>query len=433
MRSRAGLALVFLAVTASACGGPLRTGTKLQPADAAEEADAACPNDHSLCGTGPLAVCLDLQNDPLHCGSCEKTCPSGASCAQGVCQRVLCQGQPLLSQTPLTTGPTLDSSFASSVLADVNGDHLLDFVFWTAESKTPSRSFSVSLGQPGGGFAPPRNYPTQNGVLQVTVADVNHDGADDLLLREQMVSSGSGCMELWLGQPDGLSPDPTFSSNNCDFAFAFADFSGDGKFELLSSMDGLRMLVYSAPLVKDWNGDGFLDLVSVRQTLQLIYNRGDGTFDDAVDCGIPVASGLVVSDFNHDGHMDIATSGSYGVDVLFGAGGCRFGPVAGYAVTGGCFDLQTVDMDSDGQLDLLCMSRSDELIATPGSGIVTWNWALTGLLANPDGSFQAAAPIALGRSNGFHVMVGDVTGDQRPDLVLTDRNAPVRVWENTCR
>ena len=82
-------------------------------------------------------------------------------------------------------------------------------------------------------------------------------------------------------------------------------------------------------VVKDWNGDGFPDLVVIDSWLQLLYNRGDGTFDHAVDCGLAVGAGVVVSDFNHDGHMDIAMERfgmetPDGVDVLFGWGGCRF-------------------------------------------------------------------------------------------------------------
>lgn len=75
-------------------------------------------------------------------------------------------------------------------------------------------------------------------------------------------------------------------------------------------------------------------------------------------------------------------------------------------------------MDGDGQLDLLCMG----------------NDVFTALLGNPDGTFQMTDPIRLVGAAGLdEILVGDVTGDGRPDIVAADRHGPVGVWENTCR
>src|SRR5512133_585174 len=146
---------VLAASLATACGGPLRTGTT--GADASAGAPL-CPSDFSLCGAGPAALCIDLRSDPEHCGSCQKACLPGVACAAGVCQRVVCQDQPVLSGTPITSSPILDSTFGGAALADVNGDGTLDLVFLThpmAEEvlsvpdgrRSGPGSFSVSLGQ----------------------------------------------------------------------------------------------------------------------------------------------------------------------------------------------------------------------------------------------------------------------------------------------
>jgi hypothetical protein len=116
--------------------------------------------------------------------------------------------------------------------------------------------------------------------------------------------------------------------------------------------------------------------------------------------------------------MDLATNLSSAVDVLLGLGGCGFSPAARYSATQGCNLLPPVDLDGDGQMDLLCMN----------------NDVITGLIGNPDGTFQMAPSIRLVDAAGYDdIAVGDVTGDGRPDVVVADRHGPVGVWENTCR
>jgi hypothetical protein len=440
MRRQARTSLVILAVLGSACGGSMKTGTISRP-DAFDE--PICPSDTTLCGTGDLAICTDLQKDPEHCGACGKACPSGVACAAGVCQRILCHGQPLLTAaTPPPSTPTLDSTFGGTVLADVNGDGLLDFVVWHLEGiygpggspRTPSTGgFSISLGQVGGGFGAAQDYATERLLWGVQVADINHDGADDLFL----LMMSTPCRELWLGHTDGppaLSPD--FPVADCGWGLAFADVSGDGYLDVVAGSTvsvylsedagNLKLSRRYAPsswtddvVIKDWNGDGSPDLLVMGPTLHLFYNRGDGTFDDGVDCGLAVNPEFLASDFNHDGHMDLAMKQSYGLDVLLGMGGCRFAPVAVYELARGCDVLKSADMDGDGQLDLLCMSDDG---------------VFTGFFGNPDGTFQAAPSLDLTNTAGFDgIVVGDVTGDGRPDLVVADRHGPVSIWENTCR
>jgi hypothetical protein len=457
MTSQACIPVVLLATIASACGGSLRTGTANRAGDASPE-DPTCPNDTILCGTDPSDVCADIRNDPEHCGSCERACAPGVACAAGVCQRVICQGQPVISGAPITGTPRSDFTMTKAVLADVNGDGHLDLVFWQVERTSPGPgSFSVSLGQAGGGFRSPQSYTTTMGIWQVQVADVNHDGSDDLFI------SGLGpggpplhppCMELWLGHSDAPpAPERTIPVVGCPVILAFADISGDAQPDVVATIHGevldvylsdgtgnltfsrsysadlpYNRLVYSRSnptdlsgnmVVKDWNGDGSPDLVVLGSSLYLHTNRGDGTFENIVDCGLALGYTTVASDFNHDGHVDLATDRGYGVgvDVLLGLGGCRFTPAAGYDLAEGCSRLQPADMDGDGQLDLVCMGGD----------------MFTALLGNPDGSFQVAAPIRLvGASGDDAIVVGDVTGDKRPDVVVVDGNGPVGVWENTC-
>jgi hypothetical protein len=358
----------------------------------------------------------------------------------------VCQGQPLLTATAKTSTSILDSSFGGSVLADINGDGRLDLVFWTSEWPRPKRagSFSVSLGKGGGTFASPQTYTLEIDIWSMKVVDFNHDGADDLFV---VVTDDSGlemrpgprCAGLWLGSKDGtMVPSPDDPGVDCRRVLAFADLSGDGHVDVLAISEGGDSLEvylsdraghvqfsksydwpsYGTLLVQDWNGDGFPDLIATGSSFQLRLNRGDGTFGDAVDCGILLGTYTVAADFNHDGVMDLATNLSSGVDVLLGLGGCGFSPAARYRATESCNLLPAADLDGDGQTDLLCMN----------------NDVFTGFIGNPDGTFQAVPSIRLVGTAGLDaIVVGDVTGDGRPDVVAADRHGPVGVWENTCR
>lgn len=45
--------------------------------------------------------------------------------------------------------------------------------------------------------------------------------------------------------------------------------------------------------IGDWNGDGSPDLALLWGTMELLYNRGDGTFEQPLDCALSVGGGSV--------------------------------------------------------------------------------------------------------------------------------------------
>jgi hypothetical protein len=83
---------------------------------------------------------------------------------------------------------------------------------------------------------------------------------------------------------------------------------------------------YSAAIAAaDFNGDGFLDLITTNyysESIALLLGKGDGTFgthfDFAAGSG---ARGLVVADFNADGRLDLAVGNQFvdSVSVFLGA------------------------------------------------------------------------------------------------------------------
>jgi hypothetical protein len=187
------LLLVGLVLFGVGCGGTINTGTAKKPVNNKPSADGSCPSGQALCGVGVFAICVDPKNDPNHCGTCDRSCSPGIACQASVCQQTVCTGTTIpLSGQPTTGTPTsgfgpYNLPFASQVLADVNGDGRLDRIEWLAaafyscqDCSAPLSEFRVSLGQPGGTFAPPDTYNASAAISKIFATDANGDGLADL-------------------------------------------------------------------------------------------------------------------------------------------------------------------------------------------------------------------------------------------------------------
>jgi len=333
------IALVFPA----ACEQTLRTG-KVGNTRNAPSPDGTCPAGLTVCGKGAFAQCLDLQNDHEHCGSCDNTCLPGIACAAGACQQVACAG-PVTVSAQTVPGNT---AAGSHNFIDVNGDGIQDLVSLGADEGVES-TFLVALGEAGGGFAAATTYQIAwppGSVTALVAGDSNGDGFQDLYILGR--NGSSAWLELWLSHADGkltLARETELASGCSDAAVA--DLNGDGTLDLVVNLfktSGPTVFLADAngefhvstnypdctgdaTVVRDWNGDGFPDLVSLGGTLSVCLNKGDGTFDGGMDCGVATASMIYVGraekvtaigDFNRDGHPDLASARDSSVDVLLG-------------------------------------------------------------------------------------------------------------------
>src|SRR5512142_1490103 len=203
-----------LLVFAVSCGGTLKTGTAKKPVTAKPADDGSCPSGQSVCGTGAFAVCVDLQNDANHCGTCAHACSPGIACQAGLCQQTRCSGSsiPVTPQVAVTA-PAWGNDYAAipvELLADVNGDGRLDLVDvqhgggFGAPAELDLTSFRVSLGQPTGGFAAAATYHAAFDISTISTTDANNDGVDDLIVFSNADHTRPPCrMQVWLGHPDG--------------------------------------------------------------------------------------------------------------------------------------------------------------------------------------------------------------------------------------
>lgn len=430
-----------------ACDLTLRAG-KVGNKTNAPNPDGTCPSGLVVCGTGAFARCVDLQTDRAHCGSCDTACLPGIACAAGTCQQVACTGPVTVStqipaETTAPTAPPIDGA----IFADVNGDGHPDLVTWQDTHLESWGTFQVALGEVGGGFGAASTYQTASAVNYIFAADWNSDGFDDLYVTDL---DDSNCLVIWLGHADGsLTVAADIGDAGCLIPMVAADLNGDGNMDLvaykqigpgppsvfLADAHGAfhvgtplpNKRSFSSFLVRDWNGDGFPDLVNVEGTLSVYLNNGNGTFEDEMDCGIsvPTWEQVVIADFNRDGHLDVASSPTgYDVGVLLGMGACQFQPMTDYRFSDFVLNVVYADVDGDGIGDFLARTFDGSTFLMRGAG---------------DGTFQVAQ-LSSGATSGLSqcpLLVGEVTGDARVDVVATrcmagNPQPPIQIQENTC-
>ena len=187
----------------------------------------------------------------------------------------------------------------SVVVADMDGDGFVDLVVANYRDGT----VSVLLGDGAGGFGAaaghtypvstvPPNYDAGAFPSFLAVGDLNGDGKPDLVAadfgRNQLGGAPGANVSILLGNGDGSFGTPTSIST--------------GHFERVVALG-------------DFNEDGNLDIVlqSYSAFVTILLGHGDGTFSAPVDYNAGGTTGLydgqtslIVGDFNHDGHLDVA-------------------------------------------------------------------------------------------------------------------------------
>jgi hypothetical protein len=211
---------------------------------------------------------------------------------------------------------TAGLSFTSSLLVDVNGDGFPDLVLGGENSPINE----ILINDRTGRFLrdsrftlPPKLFDPKAGTVAIASADFNGDGAPDLIL------GTTGGTQLL---PDGRTingygvPGLQLLLNRGDGTFY--DATASAGFTWSSNE---RWVVWTR--IVDIDGDGRPDIVAQVATangarsMRLFLNRGAGQFVDCTEAYTRESIGMFVhaGDFDRDGKVDLVTASSNNVTV----------------------------------------------------------------------------------------------------------------------
>jgi FG-GAP-like repeat/PASTA domain len=166
-----------------------------------------------------------------------------------------------------------------------------------------------------------------------------------------------------------------------------------------------------SPAIADLNGDGRPDLAFTHEssdTVSVLLNRGDGSFRPKRSYATGAGSWrLQIADLNGDGKPDLVTGNSTRrsdtVSVLLNRGDGSFEAKRDYATGKGLYSLAIGDLNGDDRPDLVTANLKAATLSV--------------LLNRGDGSFEAKRDYATGREPDSPA-IADLNGDGRPDLAV---------------
>jgi len=300
---------------------------------------------------------------------------------------------------------------------ELNGDRFPDIV---QSGGSGTDHLFVTLSAAGGGYAEPAAY---GGALfsDLTLVDYSRDGildvvgtvfrGDEIAVRPGI---GDGTFGAEIRYPIG-GDDPV--------QLIVADFNGDTFLEVVTVNDttadisvlpgseagwgsNARLTTNGIPqriVVGHFNGDSDLDMVALTDEDSVAAFMGDGLggFGEPFHSDCQAARGLAAGDFNRDGNLDLATGAFFDnlePHILIGNG------QGGFSSPKGDIDfdsaaVQIADLNGDNLLDIVAPN-----------GRATWIW-----LGRGDGTFYPPLKYQS-LLNTVDLEISDLNGDTRPDI-----------------
>jgi hypothetical protein len=327
--------------------------------------------------------------------------------------------QALTVVTPITASGSNHSLTSAQALADLNsrvsGVLATGQTDWYQLTVPADGRLTATVTAPAGSSLVPRLTLASSGGQVLIQSDGSLAQHLPPGIYEVAVSAGSGSGRYQLtvvavqtNAPFELLPSPPFAKG-----FVLADVNGDGRPDIITATP-----TYNTITDKYDNGG-----------VSVLLGKGDGTFGppQTFDGGSNPGS-VVVADVNGDGKPDLivdnwgrfnfitgtfVTNGN--VSVLLGKGDGTFGPPQTFDRNTYPVSVAVADVNGDGKPDLVVLNEGT---FNPTTGNFD-NRGIQILLGKGDGTFGPAQSFA-GGSNPTSVVVGDVNGDGKPDLVVGD-------------
>lgn len=350
------------------------------------------------------------------------------------------------------TFPTGAAPYAVDA-ADANGDGEPDLVVANYNGNTVSVLFNLTApGATSVSFTAQRSFATGTQPYCVSATDVNGDGKPDVVASN--VGSNSVSVLLNTTVPGASTPSfadqQTFATESQPYCVAAANVNGDGAIDLLTAniasnsvsvllnttVIGTASLGFaaaqefatlSAPrgvATADVNGDGRVDVIAacsgVNYASVLLNTTAAGATAPSFAPQLGFAMGfnpqaVAMADMNGDGKPDMLVGSPGGLSVRLnttapGASTPSFGSNQQTAVGSNTQSLVVTDLNGDGKADVIVANQSDAQVT------VVLNTIAPGATTT---SFSAPQSFATGASPNA-VIATDLNGDGKPDLVATN-------------
>ncbi|WP_304065242.1 FG-GAP-like repeat-containing protein [Pedobacter glucosidilyticus] len=329
------------------------------------------------------------------------------------------------AKTKLTAGDfaprqdfTTGSAPFSIAIGDLDGDGKSDLAVVNESSNTLSiyRNTSTNGSISSGSFAPKVDFATGNYPYSVVIGDLDGDGKPDLVVTndgDRNVSIYRNTSTSGSITTSSFAPSINLATRNNPRPVALADLDLDGRLDLavVSYTTNVVSVIRNKSTIGSITTSSFdprVDLVvgSTPNSLAIADLDGDGKPDLAV----ANVSSNDISVFHNTSNIGSITSSSFATKVDFPTGAIPYG-------------LAIADLDGDGKLDLAATSL------TTNSVSVLRNTSSSGSITTSSFASRISIPTA---SFPYSLAVGDLDGDGKPDLAVTNSGSnSVSVLRNT--
>jgi Zn-dependent metalloprotease len=339
---------------------------------------------------------------------------------------------------PYVVYPAGDWAYAVGI-GDFNNDSRLDVAMTGYTGVVMEMKLFIFHQGEDGVMEGPVEYPARSRPETLTVGDFNNDGLDDIAVG----SFDWPWLDVFLQNLEGsLNPAVSYEVGDRTHSIKSGDVNNDGRDDIVlayfgedyidvlyqNSVSGFASPVrYSSATgqdvevdIGDINNDGLLDVIKSNETasdpndiVSVYLQNPDGTLNGpgGLDPGGP-CEGIAIGDLTGDGLEDIiitdisARPGNWLIVTEQDAGGGFNAPVE-YGTYTDPGPIETGDVSLDGQQDVV--------VAHDGSGMVSV------MVQLPDGTLSDYRIFPVPNNTHYSqqgVGIGDVTGDDLPDIVL---------------